>query len=170
MCCMHHHASPTPLQKARSLMHNSEKNSSEPMDDLFLTGLLSHASCIECWSNSLRGERNLICHQEHRERIRVNALSVTIIFYTLASDDNNDSSSSTRTVSLYNDDAFGLGFLSSLFVAKDYTFAATFASLSFLAVIMVQFAGVKFTSLVPRLCGFIVITFIVGNVVTEGTL
>jgi hypothetical protein len=51
----------------------------------------------------------------------------------------------------YNDDAFGLVLLSSLFVAKDYTFATCFGLLSMLAVVLVKFEVTKFTPLLPGL-------------------
>lgn len=138
---------------------------------LLLTVWLSHASYIECWSNNLlaRGERNL-SSRTRRTPFTSNAFLplLTSSSLHLQNEDKSDSSSSTPAV-LYNDDAFGLVFLSSLFVAKDYTFAAIFASLSFLAVIMIQFAGVKFTPLAPGFVAAVslVITTIVGNVVTD---
>lgn len=134
---------------------------------LLLTVWLSHVSYVECWSirQASRGEHNLPSRTRR-------ALASTPLFPSPSSSsclhsqsDDKDASSSTSPTVLYNDDAFGLVFLSSLFVAKDYTFAATFASLSFLAVIMVQFAGVTFTPLAP---GFVAlmslfVTAIVGN-------
>ena len=137
---------------------------------LLLTVWLSHASYTECWSNNLlaRGERNLSSRTRRKPLTSMPFPPLLPSSLHLQNEDKNDSSSSTPAV-LYNDDAFGLVFLSSLFVAKDYTFAAIFASLSFLAVIMIQFAGVKFTPLAPGFVAAVslVITTIVGNVVTD---
>lgn len=82
---------------------------------------------------------------------------------------NSENDSSDRTEVVYNDDAFGLIFLSSFFVAKDYTFAACFGALSFLAVILVQFGGFRFNPLLPGLVAIssFIVTSIVGNVVTD---
>jgi hypothetical protein len=50
---------------------------------------------------------------------------------------------------VYNDDAFGLVFLTSTFFAEDYTFVVCFGLLSMLVASLVQFQVTKFTPLIP---------------------
>ena len=57
--------------------------------------------------------------------------------FLYAQNDKGDPSSDVITV-LYNDDAFGLVFLSAFFVVNDYTFAACFGVLSMVAALLVS--------------------------------
>lgn len=70
---------------------------------------------------------------------------------------------------VYNDDAFGLVFLSSFFVAKDYTFSACFGALSMIAFVFVQFRGVPFNPILPGAVALasLLLKSIIGNVVTD---
>jgi len=49
----------------------------------------------------------------------------------------------------YNDDAFGLVFLGSIFIAKDTNFAACFGLFSFIAVILTRINSNLYTPLLP---------------------
>jgi hypothetical protein len=73
-----------------------------------------------------------------------------------ASNSNDDEQGAPNTQPIvYNDDAFGLVLLSSIFVAKDYTFAACFALLSMLSAGLVQFQVTKFTPLIPGMVALV---------------
>lgn len=142
---------------------------------ILFTVWLAQASFIECWSsNPIRLSPRVVTFHSGSSRIPrrhlpppTHMLSLMLSTPLQAQNDNNNDNSSPSV--LYNDDAFGLVFLSSFFVAKDYTFSAIFASLSFLAVILVQFGGVKFSPLIPGFVAIIslIVTSLVGNVVTD---
>eukprot|EP00586_Coscinodiscus_wailesii_P003115 CAMPEP_0172492118 /NCGR_PEP_ID=MMETSP1066-20121228/23137_1 /TAXON_ID=671091 /ORGANISM="Coscinodiscus wailesii, Strain CCMP2513" /LENGTH=185 /DNA_ID=CAMNT_0013261551 /DNA_START=324 /DNA_END=881 /DNA_ORIENTATION=+ len=63
----------------------------------------------------------------------------------------------------YNDDAFGLILLSSIFAAKDYTFSAIFIALSFAAVVTSQREDFVLKENKERLAGFVAcLSFVFG--------
>jgi len=143
---------------------------------LLCTVWLSRISVADCWSG-----RSVVWRQQLP--LTTDSLHISIgtasgrwypgvtprrpsSFLCAQNDKDKDTGSDELRV-LYNDDAFGLVFLSSIFIAKDYTFAACFAAVSFVAVILVQFGGVKFNPLFPGLVAVVsfIVSSIAGNVV-----
>jgi hypothetical protein len=109
------------------------------------------ATYTECWVKGSIHSRWMISTTA-RLRVRHDQLSNLLSSSAVVRARNKDGDGPLNTQPVfYNDDAFGLVLFSSLFVAKDYTFARCFGALSMLAVVLVKFQMTKFTPLLPGL-------------------